>query len=140
MSPIAHKKLKERIALAVRIEAADRPARSCSRCQGHSRACFLDLSLSSRCSECVRSKKACDASGYAVPLKQVCRFFRGPRGPPLRVPSDPPIPWFPAFELDAFLESFVWDVPEDSGFLGVAEGCTEGTVSSSDTRPVDPGS
>ena len=53
----------------------------------------------------MRSKNACDSSGYAAPLsrKLVCRFFYGPRRPRLTVPPIPPSPWFPAFDLDSYL-------------------------------------
>ncbi len=105
MPSATHKKVKERIALALRIENLNKEAEPCSRCRRNSRRCLVDLKESPRCSECVRSKRACNSSGPKVPcpfVKRVCRFFIGPMR--RKVPSNPvvesPLTWFPAFELD----------------------------------------
>ena len=114
---VAQVKRKQRIALALRIESAARPAKTCSFCRSLSRTCFVDLSLSKRCSECVRSKHDCDSSGYAVvfswPDRPVCRFRFGkttarprPLTPPPELVEELPTSWLPAFEPDAFLASF----------------------------------
>ena len=93
MPSISYKKKKQRIALAMRIEKTGRAAQACSFCRSQSRNCFLNLREGARCSECVRSKRACDTAGYLPkrpPLKQVYRFFFRPR--PQRLPSPPPEP------------------------------------------------
>lgn len=112
MSSTDHKKVRERIALAVRIEKANRPAQTCSYCQQQCRKCFLDLDEGTRCSECVRAKRPCDSAGYVVvkppaavvPGKLVCRFFC-PRRRSARLATPPPepvvsvspdwLPWLP---------------------------------------------
>jgi hypothetical protein len=142
---IAHRKRKERIALAIRIERSNRDAQTCSHCRAQGRRCLLDKSESLRCSECVRATIPCDTTGYkrpVVPRKVVCRFFLGSRRPqPKPVPSPAPVSsWFPAFELDALLD-FNLDDPlwADLEFSGVATRL--GAVSpSGGTAPGDLGS
>jgi hypothetical protein len=70
-------------------------------------------------SEYIRSKTSCDSLGYktpVVPRKVVCWFFCGlTRFLPVCL-SPPPIPWFPAFELDTFLNSIgttLWGDPRE---------------------------
>ncbi len=98
----AHKKVKERIALAMRIEISNKEAEPCSRCRRNSRRCLLDLKESSRCSEYIRSKRLYDSRGLKKPpviLKRVCRFFISP----MRRKTSPPkldVPCLLAFELD----------------------------------------
>ena len=123
MSSSYHKKLKQRLALAFRIESKNKRANPCSNCFTRSRQCFLDKEQSARCSECVRSKRACDTNGYLVvpqtklwSSKPVCRFFipRRPVHPstPPRSPSPPaimepdPSAWFPSFDFEMFLDQF----------------------------------
>ena len=122
MSPVAYKKRKERLALALRIESLNREALPCSYCRSHSRRCLMNRSESLRYSECVRSKRPCDSLGYKPPPKPrkvVCRFFHSPkRLVPERLVSVVPTSWFPAFELDAFLSSSSlgdpgFDLPSD---------------------------
>lgn len=114
---VAQTKKKQSIQLALRIERAAQLAKPCSFCRSLSRTCFLDLSISKRCSECVRSKRCdCNTPGYVkrfTPERPVCRFRIGktvtparPPTPPPELVEDDPIPWFPAFEPDAYLASF----------------------------------
>jgi hypothetical protein len=123
MSPIAHKKKKERLALALRIERANHEVLSCSHYRTLSRHCLIDRLESLRYSECVRAKRPCDSPSPLVPpvpRRVVYRFFYSPKRPSsTRVFSLPSTPWFPAFELDTFLsdlvgisESFINDSPE----------------------------
>ena len=115
MPSVAHIKRKERLALAMRIEAANRLAQTCSYCRKQSRKCLLELKESSRCSECVRSKRSCDTAGYPElrpPPKMVCRFFCGPRrkrvSTPVALPSlDPLTTWLPAFDFSLAEEPVV---------------------------------
>jgi hypothetical protein len=119
MPSVSHQKKKQRIALAVRIEKAGRAAQPCSFCRSQSRKCFLNLQEGARCSECVRSKRACDTTGYLPerpPLKQVCRFFFRPR--PKRIPTPPPeplpvvdddwLPWLPDPSMDLDPSDPLW--------------------------------
>jgi hypothetical protein len=123
MPSLHHKKLKERIALAERIEAANQVALTCSYCRAHAYRCLLLPTESLRCSGCVRSKRRCDTRGLApvppaepVPKKLVCQFFFGPRQPfSFARPPTPPVvetPWFPAFELDTFLADLDHDLSD----------------------------
>jgi hypothetical protein len=108
MSPVAYKKRKEQLALALRIEKKNREAQTCSYYRTYFRCCFMDQAESRRCSEYIRSKTSCDSLGYktpVVPRKVVCRFFCSPTCPPPVCLSPPPTSWFPAFELDTFLNS-----------------------------------
>ena len=106
MPSVSHTKKKERLLLAVRIEKSNRESETCSHCLRHARRCLMDKALSQRCSECVRAKKSCDSSGYKDPnarRRPICRFFWGHfKKPPPAKPASPN-PWFPAFELDAWL-------------------------------------
>jgi hypothetical protein len=138
MSPVAHKKKKERLALALRIERVNCEAVPCSYCRSQSRRCLISRPDSSRCSECIRSKRSCDSPGPRAPpepRRVVCRFFHGPKRPPAeRAASVPPSPWFPAFELDAFLDSvdFAGVATADDPLLASfweAFGSSEGTAS-----------
>jgi len=100
-------KRKERLTLAFHIKTLGRQAKPYSYYTKHSYKCLLSLSLSTRYSEYVRFKRACDLKGYHEPmiLKRVCRFFIGPR--PKRLLTPPPNPivdlptsWLPAFNLN----------------------------------------
>jgi hypothetical protein len=129
MPSVSHIKRKERIALALRIESSARPGKTCSFCVKRSRSCWLDLGLSSRCSECVRSKRHCDSEGYpepAVPIirKPVCRFFFGPRRRRLPTPPSSPRPepsWLPSFELEDLLDQAL---REDGDFWAGLDFCS----------------
>ena len=81
ISSIAHVKKKERIALALRIKKSSRPTQPCSFCKKQARRCLLNKSESSRCSECVRSKRSCDFGGYheVVIYRPIYYFFCGLR-------------------------------------------------------------
>jgi hypothetical protein len=112
MPSLFYTKVKECIALALHVEQFQRSAIKCSFCWSQCRSCFLDLSESTCCSECICSKcstLSCDAKEplKAVPLRVVCHFFFGPQGtrrssdmalvaPP--VPLESPVDWFPAFD------------------------------------------
>ena len=147
MSSVVRNKLKQRLALARRIEESKRPAQPCSYCAKQTFPnCWLDSTQSSRCSECVRKKRACDTLGYAEvrpPTKPVCRFFMGPRREqPLPTPppeshnaipspsssgsevfSEDLLPWFPNVGVDDF--DFDLLGPEfwgDPGLLDVSVG------------------
>ncbi len=105
MPSATHKKVKERIALALRIKNSNKEAEPCSRCRRNSCRCLVDLKESPRCSEYVCSKRAYNSSSPKVLrpfIKRVCRFFISPMS--RKVPSKPvvesPLTWFPAFELD----------------------------------------
>ncbi len=119
----SHIKRKERLALALRIETLGRQAKPCSYCTKHSRKCLLSLSLSTRCSECVRFKRACDSKGYHEPMifKRVCRFFIGPRPKRLLTPppdpvADPSTSWLPAFDLDEVMaDPSFWEALDSAG-------------------------
>jgi hypothetical protein len=103
MPSAKHLKVKERLALALRIENSNKEAIPCSYCRQQARRCLIDPKESSRCSECVRSKRSYDSSGLktvSIIQRRVCRFFMGPM-PKRTVIADPPhTPCFPAFELD----------------------------------------
>ncbi len=78
MPSAAHKKVKERIALAIRIKNLNKEAETCSRYRRNSCQCLVDLKESSKYSEYVRSKRPYNSQGLKKPfiiLKQVCRFF-----------------------------------------------------------------
>lgn len=60
MSSIVTRKRTERLKLAREIESSGVEMNPCSHCQKQNRKCVLDNEKSSRCAECVRSKKACD--------------------------------------------------------------------------------
>ncbi len=105
MPSATYKKVKERIALTLRIKNLNKEAEPCSRCRRNSRRCLVNLKESPRCSEYVRSKRAYDSSSPKVlrpPIKRVCCFFIGPiRRKVLSKPVvESPLTWFPAFELD----------------------------------------
>jgi len=90
-APAAQQKKKQRIALALRIEGFAKLAQTCSFCRSLSRTCFVELSLSKRCSECVRAKHACDTAGpRKVRSGPVCRFIWGRTVPPRPPPTPPP--------------------------------------------------
>ncbi len=122
MPSAAHKKIKERIVLVIRIEILNKEAEPCSCCRRNSRRCLVDLKESSRYSEYVYSKRLCDSRGpkkLPVILKRVCRFFISPirrKAPPLK----PVAPCLPAFKLDfaAFSNALdsVEELPELSPF------------------------
>jgi hypothetical protein len=102
MPSATYKKVKERIALVIRIKNSNKEAEPCSRCRRNSRQCLVDLRKSSRYSEYVCSKRLCDSRGpkkLPVILKRVCRFFISPirRKAP---PPKPVAPCLPAFKLD----------------------------------------
>ena len=110
-------KRKQRIALALRIESTARPTKTCSFYRSLSRTCFVDLSLSKRYSEYVRSKHDYGSSSYTVvfswPNRPICRFRLGKttaRPRPLTPPPEPvedfPTSWLLAFEPNTFLASF----------------------------------
>ena len=117
MPSVSYIKRKERIALALRIESSARLGIYYSFYSKQSRSCWLDLNLSSRYSECVRSKRHCDSTGYQEPpvpkiRKPVYRFFRDPRRRPPPTPPLSPRPepsWLPAFELEDLLDQALRD-------------------------------
>ncbi len=105
MPSVTHKKVKERIALVLRIKNLNKEAEPCSRCRRNSCRCLINLKESPRCSEYVCSKRVCDSSSLKVLcpfVKRVCYFFIGPiRRKVLSKPVvESPLTWFPAFELD----------------------------------------
>jgi hypothetical protein len=112
MPSVSHTKRKEHIALALRIKSSARPGKTCSFYTKRSRSCWLDLTLSSRYSEYVRSKRHYDSEGYpesSIPSvrKPICRFFFGPRRRRLPTPPSSPRPepsWLPSFELEDLLD------------------------------------
>lgn len=57
----SERKKKEQLALAVEIEDTGHEMIPCSHCIAEHRKCVLATEKASRCSECVRSKIACDA-------------------------------------------------------------------------------
>jgi hypothetical protein len=103
MPSAKHQKVKERLALALRIENSNKEAISCSYYRQQARRCLIDPKESSRCSKYVYSKRSCNSSGLktvSTIRRRVCRFFIGPM-PKRTVVADPPYtPCFPAFELD----------------------------------------
>jgi hypothetical protein len=107
MSPIAHRKRKECLALAFRIEKTNREAKTYSYYRIYFRCCFMDKAESWCYLEYIRLKSSCDSLGYKIPIvprKVVYRFFCGLICCP--IPTSPfSIPWFLVFELDAFLNS-----------------------------------
>jgi len=130
MPSVSYIKRKERIALALRIESSARLGIYYSFYSKQSRSCWLDLNLSSRYSECVRSKRHCDSTGYQEPpvpkiRKPVYRFFRGPRRRPPPTPPLSPRPepsWLPAFELEDLLEQALRDDGEFWAGLDFGDG------------------
>ena len=137
MPSVSHTKRKERLALARRIENSKQLAQPCSHCRKQQRSCWLDKIESSRCSECVRSKRACDSSSYReIPrrvLRQiegrdwkgpmpVCRFFSGPLPVrPAAVQADLSYEsvdsWSPAFDLTLFVEQTLREIGESPADL-----------------------
>jgi len=84
MSFVSYTKHKEHIALALYIKSSARPGKTCLFYIKRSRLYWLDLSLSSRYSEYVYSKRYYNSEGYPEPLipfvrKFIYRFFFGPR-------------------------------------------------------------
>ena len=63
MPPIRSRKYKERVELALLIEACGITMPSCTYCEKHSRRCILSKENSIRCSECIRRGQKCDISG-----------------------------------------------------------------------------
>ena len=140
MEKVASKKKTQRLKLAMRIEETKRRVRACGRCLSRRRSCILDPSLSSRCSECVRSKCACSSDGVIFQPRQglPCRFFFGPRAKsvPVVVASlvTPPRSESPqpVMDLDFFLEEWERDV----GFRDVpVEGSPGGDFSAALNDP-----
>ncbi len=102
MPSTTHKKVKERIALVIRIKNLNKEAELYSYCRRNSRQCLVDLKESSKYSEYVCSKRLCDSRGskkLPVILKRVCYFFISPIRRKAPLPK-PVAPCLPAFELD----------------------------------------
>jgi hypothetical protein len=103
MPSIAYTKHKQRLALALCVEQSRSLAITCLYCRNQCRQCFLDLSESQHCSECIRAKRPCNAKPPVslVPQQAVCHFFLQPRSSFLlkKVVTPPATPlWFPAFD------------------------------------------
>lgn len=65
MTSEAHRKQKERLALARKIESFGLETIPRSFCVEQGRRCVMDEEKSSRCAECVRSKRSCDGKSDA---------------------------------------------------------------------------
>jgi hypothetical protein len=81
MPSAKHLKVKERLALVLRIENSNKEANPCSYYRRQVRRCLIDPKELSRCSEYVCSKRSCNSPGLkivSVIQRQVCRFFIGP--------------------------------------------------------------
>jgi hypothetical protein len=63
MPPERSKKYKERLELALLIEAYGLTMPSCSYCEANARKCVVAKESSSRCNECVRRGRKCDVQG-----------------------------------------------------------------------------
>jgi hypothetical protein len=92
MPSTKHLKVKERLALTLRIKNSNKEAIPCSYYCRQARRCLIDPKELSRCSEYVYSKRLYNSSGLRTVLtiqRQVCRFFIGPM-PKRTVVVDPP--------------------------------------------------
>jgi len=58
----SYRKRKERELLASRVELSSLEMALCSYCEKHNKDCVVS-SDSSKCSECIRSKRKCDVEG-----------------------------------------------------------------------------
>jgi hypothetical protein len=65
MSSDNHRKIKERLNLARKIETLGIEMTPCSKCQRQNRKCVMDSAQSSRCAECIRTKSSCDGMSDA---------------------------------------------------------------------------
>jgi hypothetical protein len=92
MPSAKHLKVKERLALTLRIKNSNKEASPCSYCRRQARRYLIDLKESSRYSKYVYSKRSYNSSGLktvSIIQRQVCRFFISPM-PRRTAVVDPP--------------------------------------------------